>query len=351
MAAGRSARLAIALANLRASRFLVANGLLACVFALGCGSGADPSGQRTASGGSGSTGPSGGGSVAPSCAGNGTPLVLATDSSRVVGLAVDATNVYWLDAQGNVTKVSKCGGTATTLANAGSALSESLGAFTTDATSAYWVAGANDLFAVSLSGGTPATLASNMDTLGLTVKGADLYSVSHSFVLSVSVHGGTPSELAESSTYAPGLPAADDTNVYWVGEGVFTAPRAGGTATTLATARDVAAGLAIDEANVYWSDSSDPVSPIMRTPKAGGPSVTLASHQLGATGFATDGHDVYWTIDETAGAVVKVAVDGGSVITLASATSPGAIAVDETGVYWAELQGAGPASLKRLSTK
>ncbi|HEX8794469.1 MAG TPA: hypothetical protein VF765_26170 [Polyangiaceae bacterium] len=325
--------------NLRTSGLIVANGLLA--FALGCGSRADlaPSG--------GSSSAPVGGSVAPSCAGNGTPLVLATDSSRVIGLAVDASNVYWLDAEGNVMRVSKCGGPATTLANAGAARSDSLGAFTTDATSAYWVAGANALFAVPLSGGTPVTLAPNMDTLGLTVKGAELYSVSHSFVVHLSVHGGTPSELAASSTYAPGLPAADDANVYWVGEGVFSAPRAGGTTTTLATARDVATGLAIDDANVYWCDSSDPVGPIMRTPKAGGPSVTLATHQSGAAGFATDGHDVYWTIEEAAGAVVKVAVDGGSVTTLASATSPGAIAVDDTGVYWAESEGA----VMRLSAK
>lgn len=340
-----SARLVIALVNLRPSGLLVANGLL--VFALGCGSRAD----LAASGGSGSGNAPVGGSVAPSCAGNGTPLVLATDSSRVVGIAVDATNVYWLDAEGNVMKVSKCGGTATTLANAGSARGGSVGAFTTDATSAYWVAGANELFAAPLSGGTPVTLAPNMDTLGLTVKGANLYSVSHSFVVTLSVHGGTPSKLAESATYAPGLPAADDANVYWVGEGIFTAPRTGGTSTTLATARDVATGLALDDANVYWCDSSNPDAPIMRTPKAGGRSVALATHQSGATGFATYGQDVYWTIDEAAGAVVKVAADGGPVTTLASATSPGAIAVDDTGVYWAELQGAGPASVMRLSAK
>jgi hypothetical protein len=299
---------------------------------------------------SGSSSASGGDSVDPSCAGNGSPLVLATDSSQVIGLAVDTTSVYWLDAEGNVMKVPKCGGTATKVANAGNAQGDSLGAFTTDATRAYWVTGANDVLAAPLSGGAPVTLASNMDTLGLTVKGPDLYAVTHSFVVSLSLQGGAPSKVAESSTYAPGPPAADDANVYWVGEGIFTAPRTGGTATTLAATGD-ATGLAIDEANVYWCASSDQNAPIMRTPKTGGPSVTLATHQFGATGFATDGHDVYWTIDESAGAVVKVAVDGGSVITLASATSPRAIAVDDSGVYWAELQGDGRASVMRLSVK
>lgn len=329
--------------NLRPSRLLVTSSLLTFVFALGCGSRA----ELAASGGSGGSSPSAGGSVAPSCAGNGAPLVLATDSSRVIGVAVDATHVYWLDAEGNVMSVPKCGGTATKLANAGSAGADSLGAFAIDATSAYWVAGPNDLFAAPLSGGTPATLASNVDTLGITVKGAEVYSVTRSFVVSLPVHGGTPSKLAESSSYALGLPAADDANVYWVGEGVFSAPRSGGTATTLATTRDVATGLAIDDANVYWCDSSDPAAPIMRTPKAGGPSVTLATNQFGATGFATDGRDVYWTIDGIDGAVVKVAVGGGSVTTLASATSPAAIAVDGTGVYWAESRGA----VVRLSAK
>jgi hypothetical protein len=324
-------------------------------FALGCGSRSDLAEMLAARGGSGSA--SGGGSVALSCAGNGTPLVLATDSSQVIGLAVDAKNVYWLDAQGNVMKVPKCGGTATTIANAGNAWGYGLGAFTTDATSVYWVAGANVVLAAPLSGGTPATLGSTVETLGLTVKGADLYSVTRRFVVALPVQGGTPSKVAESSTYALGAPAADEANVYWVGDGIFSAPRTGGTATTLAATPEVAKGLAIDDANVYWCDSLGQYAPIIRTPKSGGPSVTLAANQFGATGFATDGDDVYWTIDAAQGAVVKVAVDGGSVVTLASATSPRAIAVDDSGgVYWAEFQGApntsdGPASVMRLSSK
>jgi hypothetical protein len=239
-------------------------------------------------------------------------------------------------------KVSKCGGTATTLATAGTAFGSSGGGFglALDATNAYWVDDPGDVLAVPLAGGKATTLASNAsDVLGLTLAGGNLYWLTPSVVEALPIQGGAPSTVAMSASSSPNTPAADDTSIYWGGDGIFSVSRAGGTVTTLATTRQVSTGLAIDDANVYWCAFSEASTPILSTPKTGGPSVTLATGQVGATAFAADGLNVYWTINEGVGAVMKVPVSGGAPVTLASAPTPGPIVLDDTSVYWAQSNG------------
>jgi hypothetical protein len=294
---------------------------------------------------------------------NGAPMALATDASPVMALAVDATSVYWLDWQGNVMKVSKCGGTATTLASAGPAYggTNASGAgggagLAIDSENAYWADSPGDVLAVPLAGGRPTTLASNVPGVaGMTLRNTELYWVRGFGVEAMPIQGGVPSLLAKTFDYSPSpsIPAADDTSIYWVADdGVFRVPWAGGAMATLAKASPITAGLAIDDANVYWSEGAS----ILSTPKTGGPSVTLATDQIGATGFAADGQNVYWTIGSPAstGAVVRVPVAGGSLVVLASGPWFGPIALDDTSVYWAQADvpvGSGTASVMRLSPK
>jgi hypothetical protein len=312
---------------------LLATGLLA----FGCGRTGLYELETAGNGGSGS---SSGVDTLGCSTGDGTPMALATEPNQVMGLAVDATNVYWLDSQGSVMKVSKCGGTPTTIATAGTAYGSSGGGFglAVDATRAYWADDPGDLLAVPLAGGTPTTLDSNAwNVLGLTLSGSDLYWVTPSVVASLPIQGGAPVTLGTPSAIAQGPPVVDDTNIYWVGNGVFSMPRAGASVTRLA-ASGPSTGLAIDDANVYWCANSLEHEPIMSTPKTGGPSVTLASDQLGANGFAADGQNVYWTLP-VFGAVMKVPIAGGTPITVASAPSPTAIALDDTSIYWAQFYG------------
>lgn len=343
----------------RAPGLLLASGLLV----LGCGrSGLDDLDLG------GPTPPSGGVHTSSCTPGstNGTPVTLASDGSQVMALAVDPTSVYWLDAQGNVMKVSKCGGTATTLASAGTAYGSSGGGtgLTIDSENAYWVDDPGDVLAVPLAGGTPTTLASNVpNASGITVQGSDLYWVTPSLVEAMPIQGGARSTLAMNSPYSPwtyafwpNVPAADDTSIYWIaGDGVCSVPRAGGAVVTLATGR-AGAGLAIDDANVYWCATGDASTPVLRTPKTGGPSVTLATDQLGATAFAVDAQNVYWAIGGLPeGSVMRVPIAGGTPVTLASGSEVDPVVLDDTSVYWAEYDGTpttpGTASVMRLSPK
>ena len=149
----------------------------------------------------------------------------------------------------------------------------------------------------------------------------------------------------------------DDQNVYWSSNNIGSAgsimriPVGGGTATTLAPARIVNRS-AIDLTSLYWPDRStlDDGS-IMRTDLADGSTVAIASGQSGPGGIAVDAANVYWT--NFRGSVMKLPLDGGTPIELASEaasdTGPASIAVDATHVYWTHSGGNGAVRRVRIS--
>jgi len=99
-------------------------------------------------------------------------------------------------------------------------------------------------------------------------------------------------------------------------------------------------GLALDEAFIYWSDSSD--GTIKRRALSGGETTTILSGQVNPRSLAIDASSIYWLTEDPAGhggSVRRAPIAGGAVTTLAlirpSSVAP-AIAVDRTHVYWAE---------------
>lgn len=81
-------------------------------------------------------------------------------------------------------------------------------------------------------------------------------------------------------------------------------------------------------------------------PVSGGVLVTIASDQASAAGIAVDDANVYWTTSASGknGTVMKMpkdaSLDGGSATTIASYQGqPWAIAVDANAVYWTDLTG------------
>ncbi len=145
-------------------------------------------------------------------------------------------------------------------------------------------------------------------------------------------------------TLAVGLPqpcavAVDATNVYW---GVFyalmKAPVAGGVPAVVVP-WTMAETIAVDSANAYWTNSM--ANTVMKVALDGGAPITIASGQSWVHGLTIDAANVYWAVPGTEptgytdGWVMKAPIAGGAPTMLASGQLlPASIAVDTQRVYW-----------------
>jgi hypothetical protein len=146
-----------------------------------------------------------------------------------------------------------------------------------------------------------------------------------------------------------------------VGSGGVAECAAGRSLVTLASARkNVWTGIAVDTANVYWTEhpSSIPNFPgeghgrVMKVPLAGGTPTTLASEQDFPSYIRADGASVYWTTWSMGiggelfmmgnASVMRASPDGSKTLALRSVELYpnrfpvyGQIAVDAKTVYWA----------------
>jgi len=66
-------------------------------------------------------------------------------------------------------------------------------------------------------------------------------------------------------------------------------------------------GVAVDDNNVYWTDST--LNAVLQMPKHGGQVITLASDQPSLLGLASDSTSVYWLAGSD---VLRVAISGGA---------------------------------------
>jgi hypothetical protein len=178
--------------------------------------------------------------------------------------------------------------------------------------------------------------------------------------------GGTPIELAANQSHSTAI-AIDQANVYWTthadlgGSGdagppsgaILRTPIGGGAIVTMVSGIAALAGIAVDDANLYWLDDGPPDSnryadntngAVMRMPLDGGAPLTLASGQNWPQSIVVDSANVYWTNGGAStsslswssnGAVLSMPTDGGPVTVLAgNQTETGALVLGDDEVFW-----------------
>lgn len=243
------------------------------------------------------------------------PTTLAATSTLTSCLAADASFVYWSDATPAVMKVPVGGGSATQVAAGG----DKNGCVAVDGNGVYYFDG-DKVMKAPLQGGSAAPLASGQALLKgapVVAAGGYLYWVTDVYG-SVDAYNGK-NAIVRVSTAAAGAPE------------VVTATLVG-----------TAGGLAVDDANVYYSDQSGVYARALAAPAM---STTFGMSSLHGNALAVGGGHLAMTeiMGIGMGDVAVFRSDGMQrVVVSPSLAQP--LAIDDKGVY---INGAG--SLERLA--
>jgi hypothetical protein len=286
------------------------------------------------------------------------PTTLATGQGLPGGIAVTATQVFWinygevsagpvvgpiLDGQVVTCAKSGCGGQPTVLAS-GLAHPTTMAV---DTANVYWTDDNGAVMRLSADGGTPITLATGQSASAIAIEGSNLYLANDDGTINqVPVSGGPVLTLASGQNNPAGI-AVDSAAIYWSSYGDGTIAKVaidGGSPVLLASAQSRPLAIAVDSTNVYFTN--DHGGSVVSVPVAGGVPVTLASVDIAQpndqpTGIAIDGTNVYWT-DGRGNEVLKVGVTGGSPVVVGQGQSflnGNGVAVDCSNVYWTDLNG------------
>jgi len=260
----------------------------------------------------------------PSQCSAGQCAVTWSPDENATAIAINDTDVYWVDGYGTTPSLWRSPLTAVAPQSLYSAAGGSLLGVALDTTAVYWTVEER------LDGGTSAYL-----VLALPFAG--------------DAGGGTPVTLAAPASEPVGL-AADTYYVYW-GEAagnIAKAPVQAGATATLATGQAVE-GLTVDPSSgsLYWINNSSPGEGAtgsvveLTSPRMGGSPVTLAT-PIDPVSLAVYSGTVFWTTSSTPTIASRAA--GGTVTTLATGDlqlpylSP-AIAANGTTLAWISRNG------------
>jgi hypothetical protein len=250
----------------------------------------------------------------------------------VIELAANETDIYFaLRDTGTISRVARTGGTVQILATA----QDQPVALALDASNVYWANagstyGTGSVMRASLSGGTPVALATDEPApWDIEVDGTHVYWSNYppnpGILMKVPISGGSKVELASGDEVGTTTEfSVDGSYVYWANwlgsqGSVWKVPVAGGSVTNLVTLNALASLAEVHAGYVYFVAGST----LQRVSTAGG-----APSEL--TPIAT----AYLDVDDTGvylggfpeggpeASLIKVALDGSTVSTLADATRP-----------------------------
>lgn len=275
--------------------------------------------------------------------------VLVDGQPNPDAIALDETSVYWanVDRTGRkdleVMRVSKSGGSATTLFTAPAAPPYSASLVVSDGY--LYCAYGQNVFRVPVEGGTRETIFRNTDafvkfTGGIAADPTSIYAGFTGKILKVSKDGAT------STTLAPGLRSGEEptalalagSRLWWtstIGR-VWRVPVVGGNASQLPT--EGAFGITTDGTNVYWACSAGGGNQdICWLPADSGDGLQLSIGSA-ISALAPDGSNIFWT--GPGGGLFSRPVSGGETRVLVRAGdrygSGASVAVDAGFVYWTQ---------------
>ncbi|MEZ0312549.1 MAG: DUF5050 domain-containing protein [Myxococcota bacterium] len=270
-----------------------------------------------------------------------TPEVLATGTFPFA-ITADDTAVYWHDFDnGSVHAIPLSGAPAQTLLPSRGTQTPVYGLAVAD-DGVYQCDSQRGLIQrIPLAGGDPATIATN-PCMTLAVDGAHLY-WSNAASLTAPViskwqlgSSANPEGLGTPGT-GSGIITVRDGWVYftdWLPGTVSRIATTGGEPELIATTEAAGPwGVIADDSFVYVADNHADHGGIIRIPLAGGPAEPLATGQLGAHAIAIDDGNLYWT-NTTGGTVMKLAPGAGSVAIASDQDRPMNLVVTRIAVYW-----------------
>jgi hypothetical protein len=227
----------------------------------------------------------------------GAVATVATDNavSSHQGLAADGSTVFWTDFNlGTVKSAPAAGGPIATLASG----QDHPATIAVNGTNVVWInRGTSNNGAVveaPAAGGQATTLTSGLTSpWRLAVDDANAYwtDTTLGVVMKVPLTGGKPSTLASGQNNV-GSVVVDKTSVYWANGGsIMKVPPAGGTPVPLVAGRSGIGPMALDGDTIYWAEKDSSLSRLVKMPVAGGAPTTLEF--LYGENLQVDANNVY----------------------------------------------------------
>ncbi len=226
------------------------------------------------------------------------------------GLAIDDNAVYW--GSNNVVlrcRLGGCANTPTLVANTGAGLAS----IAIDQTQVYWIEGGSDTAAV-MSAPKNGTMGTGTSLYGDPDAGSFykiavhtqsiFFTVAEGTVRKIGIDGGAPTIVGSAKGEPVGL-AVDDANVYWAVDDdpgtINVAPRSGASrGAPLAAGQQFPLALAVDPTSIYWVNLGPGVGGLEGTlmtcnfASCAAPTI-IASKQKGPVAVAIDETAIYWS--------------------------------------------------------